>query len=99
MAENAQWKSGRSGGLSFYGNKPAGYHCKSKREGDIKGLNDKGGERWEVKTKRKGEGEIRGGDGGGQHFILPVDSLRITANQHERSNLRFQTPDSKRKQQ
>lgn len=24
VAENARWRSGRTGGLSFYGNKPAG---------------------------------------------------------------------------
>ena len=68
-----------------------GNHCKSKREGDIKGMNDeerKGGQREmrrEVKTKRKGEERrwkqnqcvyVRGCVCvAGQLFILPVDSL------------------------
>lgn len=73
-----------------------GNHCKSKREGDIKGMNDeerKGGaerdERREVKTKRKGEDEEAGGREGVSFSFYLLTVLETLRQRGENSNPRF----------
>lgn len=50
VAENAQWRSRRSGGSVSMATSQLGNHYKLKSEGDIKGLNDK--------ERKGGQGEM-----------------------------------------
>lgn len=96
------WASGRKGSIEeqevlggsvSMATSQLGKRCKSKREGDIKGLNDtqrRGGQKEMVdedKEERRGAGGGGGGNRSDVHFILPVDSLRIT--EVEAAILRF----------